>query len=198
MRKIDTRKILLLPLAFTFAALAAALAFAGCGAGSSESKMTSYSGTETKADTALLFSVPQDQLAHVQVVAVEKQNSPVSSASPAMSPTTLSKPLLSSAPSADPSTKSSSLPVKPSTPASRSSLLTARTIPPRAPPTSKLAMPIRSPKKFTIAPRIFTLTAPSPRPIYSKPNPHARSPKPICNPAKMPCAPSASTIPKPS
>jgi cobalt-zinc-cadmium efflux system membrane fusion protein len=76
MRKIDTRKILLPPPAFTFAALAAALAFVGCGAGSSESKMTSYSGTETKADTALLFSVPQDQLAHVQVVAVEKTKLP--------------------------------------------------------------------------------------------------------------------------
>ena len=70
------RKILLPPPAFTFAALAAALAFTGCGAGSSESKMTSYSGTETKADTALLFSVPQDQLAHVQVVAVEKTKLP--------------------------------------------------------------------------------------------------------------------------
>jgi cobalt-zinc-cadmium efflux system membrane fusion protein len=76
MRKIDTRRIPLPPLAFTFAALAAALAFAGCGAGSSESKMTSYSGTETKADTALLFSVPQDQLAHLQVVAVEKTKLP--------------------------------------------------------------------------------------------------------------------------
>jgi cobalt-zinc-cadmium efflux system membrane fusion protein len=77
MRKIDTRKMLLLPPAFAFAALAAlAFGFAGCGAGSSESKMTSYSGTETKADTALLFSVPQDQLAHVQVVAVEKTKLP--------------------------------------------------------------------------------------------------------------------------
>jgi cobalt-zinc-cadmium efflux system membrane fusion protein len=56
------------------ATLAAALAFAGCGSssGDSESKMTSYSGTESKADTAALFSVPQDQMAHVQVVSVEK------------------------------------------------------------------------------------------------------------------------------
>ena len=46
----------------------------GCGSGptASESKMTSYSGTESKADTASLFSVPPDQMAHVQVVAVEK------------------------------------------------------------------------------------------------------------------------------
>jgi cobalt-zinc-cadmium efflux system membrane fusion protein len=58
--------------------LAAALAFAGCGSGSgdSESKMTSYSGTEAKADTAALFSVPQDQMAHVQVASVEKAKLP--------------------------------------------------------------------------------------------------------------------------
>jgi membrane fusion protein, heavy metal efflux system len=60
------------------ATLAAALAFAGCGSGSgdSESKMTSYSGTESKADTAALFSVPQDQMVHVQVVSVEKARLP--------------------------------------------------------------------------------------------------------------------------
>ena len=29
--------------------------------------MTSYSSGETKGDTAELFSVPQDQMAHVQV-----------------------------------------------------------------------------------------------------------------------------------
>jgi cobalt-zinc-cadmium efflux system membrane fusion protein len=52
--------------------------FAGCGAGpgDSESKMTSYSGTESKADTASLFTVPQDQMAHIQVVAVEKTKLP--------------------------------------------------------------------------------------------------------------------------
>jgi len=59
-------------------ALAAELALAGCssGPGESESKMTSYSGTETKADTAALFSVPQDQLAHVQIVSVTKERLP--------------------------------------------------------------------------------------------------------------------------
>jgi membrane fusion protein, heavy metal efflux system len=62
----------------SIAALAAGLSFAGCGSGptESESKMTSYSGTETKADTASLFSVPQDQMAHLQVVAVEKAKLP--------------------------------------------------------------------------------------------------------------------------
>jgi cobalt-zinc-cadmium efflux system membrane fusion protein len=38
--------------------------------------MTSYSGTETKADTASLFTVPQDQMVHVQVVSVEKSKLP--------------------------------------------------------------------------------------------------------------------------
>jgi cobalt-zinc-cadmium efflux system membrane fusion protein len=63
---------------FSLVAFAAGLALAGCGggAGESASKMTSYSGTEAKADTALLFSVPQDQLAHLQVVAVEKTKLP--------------------------------------------------------------------------------------------------------------------------
>jgi membrane fusion protein, heavy metal efflux system len=72
-----TKKFLRASIAFA-AALAAVLAVAGCGSGSSdsESKMTSYSGTESKADTASLFSVPQEQMAHVQVVAVEKTKLP--------------------------------------------------------------------------------------------------------------------------
>jgi cobalt-zinc-cadmium efflux system membrane fusion protein len=61
----------------TFPALAIATGFlilslAGCGAGDPESKMTSYSGSESKAETAELFTVPTDQMAHVQVVSVEK------------------------------------------------------------------------------------------------------------------------------
>jgi cobalt-zinc-cadmium efflux system membrane fusion protein len=58
-------------------ALAAILVpFAGCGSGESESKMTSYSSSESKAETAELFSVPQGQLAHLQVVSVEKSTLP--------------------------------------------------------------------------------------------------------------------------
>jgi cobalt-zinc-cadmium efflux system membrane fusion protein len=61
----------------TFPASAIATGFlfallAGCGAGDPESKMTSYSGSESKAETAALFTVPGDQMAHVQVVSVEK------------------------------------------------------------------------------------------------------------------------------
>jgi cobalt-zinc-cadmium efflux system membrane fusion protein len=64
---------------FCGASLATALAFAGCssaGPAESESKMTSYSASEAKADTAELFTVPQDQMAHVQVVSVEKSKLP--------------------------------------------------------------------------------------------------------------------------
>jgi len=49
----------------------------GCGGiGESESKMTSYSGGENKDDTAQLFTVPNEQLAHLQIVAVEKSPLP--------------------------------------------------------------------------------------------------------------------------
>jgi membrane fusion protein, heavy metal efflux system len=50
----------------------ALLAGCGSGPGESESKMTSYSSAENKAETASLFTVPQEQMAHVQVVSVEK------------------------------------------------------------------------------------------------------------------------------
>lgn len=72
------RKILLSALIFSAAAVVTAFAIAGCSAGpaESESKMTSYSASETKADTASLFTVPQDQMAHIQVVAVEKSKLP--------------------------------------------------------------------------------------------------------------------------
>jgi cobalt-zinc-cadmium efflux system membrane fusion protein len=46
----------------------------GSGPGESESKMTSYNAAETKADTAELFHVPQEQMSHVQVVPVQKEN----------------------------------------------------------------------------------------------------------------------------
>ncbi len=50
------------------------LAVAGCGSGpgESESKMTSFTSNEANADTAELFSVPKEQLAHLQVVPAEK------------------------------------------------------------------------------------------------------------------------------
>ncbi|HXQ97226.1 MAG TPA: efflux RND transporter periplasmic adaptor subunit [Candidatus Limnocylindrales bacterium] len=55
------------------AMLVAAFIF-GCGSGPGESasQMTSYTSGETPAETAALFTVPQDQMSHVQVVAVQK------------------------------------------------------------------------------------------------------------------------------
>jgi membrane fusion protein, heavy metal efflux system len=51
---------------------------AGCGSGpgESESSMTSFTSSETKADTAELFSVPNEQLAHIEVVPAQKGNLP--------------------------------------------------------------------------------------------------------------------------
>ncbi|MGB2626641.1 MAG: efflux RND transporter periplasmic adaptor subunit [Candidatus Acidiferrum sp.] len=42
------------------------------GPGEGESKMTSFTSTESSTDTAELFTVPKDQLAHLQVVAAQK------------------------------------------------------------------------------------------------------------------------------
>ena len=58
---------------FAFAA-GAALCFCArnSGPGESESKMTSFTSSESKAETAELFTVPSEQLGHVQIVAAEK------------------------------------------------------------------------------------------------------------------------------
>jgi cobalt-zinc-cadmium efflux system membrane fusion protein len=53
------------------AALAAALGAAGCGgAGDQAAKMTSFSTTESPASKAELFSLPADQMAHIQLYSV--------------------------------------------------------------------------------------------------------------------------------
>jgi len=61
---------------FVIVAVSAQLSvsLSGCRSGStdSESNMTSFTSSESKADTAELFSVPKDQMAHIQVVAAEK------------------------------------------------------------------------------------------------------------------------------
>ena len=45
----------------------------GCsGPTESESQMTSFTSTESKSDTAELFSVPKEQMSHIQVVAAQK------------------------------------------------------------------------------------------------------------------------------
>jgi len=52
------------------------LSLSGCtsgpGPGESESQMTSFTSTESKSDTAELFSVPKEQMSHIQIVAAEK------------------------------------------------------------------------------------------------------------------------------
>jgi membrane fusion protein, heavy metal efflux system len=56
------------------AALALSGTLSGCGSGpgESQSKMTSYTSSESKVDTAELFTVPKEQMAHLQIVAAEK------------------------------------------------------------------------------------------------------------------------------
>jgi membrane fusion protein, heavy metal efflux system len=57
--------------AIFFAALAAAFAVAGCGgAGEKANKMTSFSTAESAASKAELFSLPADQLSHIQIYTV--------------------------------------------------------------------------------------------------------------------------------
>jgi cobalt-zinc-cadmium efflux system membrane fusion protein len=65
-----------IPMLLTAAAITCAASGCGSGRSEEESKMTSYSSGEAKGDTAELFSVPQDQMAHVQVAPVEKSRLP--------------------------------------------------------------------------------------------------------------------------
>ncbi len=51
--------------------LALGLALSGCGSGDQAGKMTSYSAAESAEAKAELFSVPEDQMSHIQVVTVE-------------------------------------------------------------------------------------------------------------------------------
>ena len=56
----------------------AALALAGCGARTNqrESQMTSFTAGETKANTANLFALPNDQIAHLQIAPAAKGSLP--------------------------------------------------------------------------------------------------------------------------
>ena len=56
---------------FIFASsLLAAAALAACSSGQRAEQMTSYSGQNAKSSTPVLFTIPQDQMSHVQVVTV--------------------------------------------------------------------------------------------------------------------------------
>jgi len=63
-------------LSFTIPALLCAGALAGCSSGSGDqaSKMTSYTASEKKSDTAQTFQITQDQMAHVEIVPVRKED----------------------------------------------------------------------------------------------------------------------------
>jgi membrane fusion protein, heavy metal efflux system len=52
-------------------AAALAILLAGCSSERGASEMTSYSSGESKTDTAGLFTIPQDQMSHVQIVTVQ-------------------------------------------------------------------------------------------------------------------------------
>lgn len=52
------------------AALAAAFALAGCGGNENANRMTSYSAAESAASKAELFSLPAEQLSHIQIYTV--------------------------------------------------------------------------------------------------------------------------------
>ena len=52
-------------------AAAGALAIAGCGSEHRGSEMTSYSAGQSRSTTPELFTVPQEQMSHVQVVTIE-------------------------------------------------------------------------------------------------------------------------------
>ncbi len=54
------------------ASLGMVLCGCGSGPGGPESGMTSFTSSESKTDTAELFTVPQEQLAHLQIVPAEK------------------------------------------------------------------------------------------------------------------------------
>jgi cobalt-zinc-cadmium efflux system membrane fusion protein len=56
---------------FAIAAAMAAACLAGCGSDEHANQMTSYSAKESKSETPGLFTIPENQMSHVQVVTVE-------------------------------------------------------------------------------------------------------------------------------
>jgi len=72
MIKIFARQTLYVPLLAALGSIAFGLTGCDSNVSEPESKMTSYTANESTADTAQLFTVPQDQMAHIKVVPVEK------------------------------------------------------------------------------------------------------------------------------
>lgn len=66
------RHMIFLAVVAITAELTTSLSGCGSGPGESESNMTSFTSSEAKADTAELFTVPKEQMAHLQIVVAEK------------------------------------------------------------------------------------------------------------------------------
>ena len=56
---------------FAVAVAMATASLAGCSSDERANQMTSFSGKESKSETPELFTIPQNQMSHVQVVTVE-------------------------------------------------------------------------------------------------------------------------------
>jgi membrane fusion protein, heavy metal efflux system len=72
MKPLMLRRLSFLTSVAIAAPLTVALSGCGSGPGESESGMTSFTSSEAKADTAELFTVPKEQMAHLQIVPAEK------------------------------------------------------------------------------------------------------------------------------
>src|SRR5215813_14633751 len=62
--------------AFAVPLLAVACTACSAGPGESESKMTSYTASEKKADTARTFHITPEQTAHIEIVSARRENLP--------------------------------------------------------------------------------------------------------------------------
>jgi membrane fusion protein, heavy metal efflux system len=66
-----SRSLLARASSFAMVAAIAAACLAGCGSDERANQMTSYNARESKSETPELFTIPQNQMSHVQVVTVE-------------------------------------------------------------------------------------------------------------------------------
>jgi cobalt-zinc-cadmium efflux system membrane fusion protein len=77
MKSFNQKQIILYVIVAIIAPLPVSLSgCGGSGPGESESNMTSFTASESKSDTAELFTVPKDQMARLQIVAAEKSSLP--------------------------------------------------------------------------------------------------------------------------
>ena len=186
--KLWTQHRLALPFHFAVAT-ALTISCSGCGNGPTESGMTSFTSSEAKADTAQLFTVPKEQLAHVEVVAAQK--------APLPQTLRLSGAVAYDAFQTTPVFAAIGGPVHEILVAPGQVVhagqallpLPAPIIPQLVPPTSRRVTPMPWPRNFMFARRIFSLTAPLRKPIFSRRNPLARRRMRKWNPPPTHCGP---------